>query len=187
MTICMLAGPTDAPNGTAGPNASGFPTLSKLFGTGATPATPIAPNPAGLRPIKTPHLEPISHPELAFSPSDIGVWEINKGAVHPTLGRLQLGQASSDDAAVSWGGLVLSGCNAQEMFACWCKSVALMSECWCCSSQGTGRLLLLRISNKQFCTKKAQLPNQGYHDALHYLRRATAEEEACSRHCVKKK
>ncbi|EIE26903.1 hypothetical protein COCSUDRAFT_64714 [Coccomyxa subellipsoidea C-169] len=74
----LKPGPTDAPNGTAGPNASGFPTLSKLFGTGATPATPIAPNPAGLRPIKTPHLEPISHPELAFSPSDIGVWEINK-------------------------------------------------------------------------------------------------------------
>ena len=35
-------------------------------------------SPAALKPIKTPHNEPISHPELAFSPSDIGVWEINK-------------------------------------------------------------------------------------------------------------
>ncbi|KAK9914885.1 hypothetical protein WJX75_001906 [Coccomyxa subellipsoidea] len=71
-------GAAEAAKGAAAANASAFPALSKLFGTGATPAAPIGPGPAGLRPIKTPHLEPISHPELAFSPSDIGVWEINK-------------------------------------------------------------------------------------------------------------
>ena len=32
-----------------------------------------------LKVIKTPHEDPISHPELAFTPSDIGIWEINKG------------------------------------------------------------------------------------------------------------
>jgi hypothetical protein len=56
--------------------------LSRLFGNGAVPAAPAAPTTPPkpvLKPIKTPHLEPISHPELAFSPSDIGVWEINRG------------------------------------------------------------------------------------------------------------
>ena len=58
--------------------------LSKLFGSNSSsaPGVPGTPSPvkspAALKPIKTPHNEPISHPELAFSPSDIGVWEINK-------------------------------------------------------------------------------------------------------------
>ncbi|CAL5221763.1 g4016 [Coccomyxa viridis] len=61
--------------------------LSKLFGAGSSnsssvPGAPATPSPRkvppALKPIKTPHNEPISHPELAFSPSDIGVWEINK-------------------------------------------------------------------------------------------------------------
>lgn len=80
--LIPVSGATEAQTGTAVPNASAFPGLAKLFGTGATPAAPIGPS--GLKPIKTPHLEPISHPELAFSPSDIGVWEINKSA-HPLL------------------------------------------------------------------------------------------------------
>ena len=42
-------------------------------------------SPATLKPIKTPHNEPISHPELAFSPSDIGVWEINKSELTSDL------------------------------------------------------------------------------------------------------
>ncbi|BDA43111.1 hypothetical protein COCOBI_04-1220 [Coccomyxa sp. Obi] len=75
-SVAQKTGGTEAQKGTAVPNASAFPGLSKLFGTGVTPAAPIGPS--GLKPIKTPHLEPISHPELAFSPSDIGVWEINK-------------------------------------------------------------------------------------------------------------
>lgn len=61
--------------------------LSKLFSSSASgtpipsteaPSTPSPHRPPALKPIKTPHGEPISHPELAFSPSDIGVWEINK-------------------------------------------------------------------------------------------------------------
>lgn len=31
-----------------------------------------------LKNIRTPH-ETISHPELAFSPTDIGIWEVQKG------------------------------------------------------------------------------------------------------------
>lgn len=62
--------------------------FSKLFGKPDTAAAPVAPAASvtqpktALKPIKTPHMEPISHPELAFSPSDIGVWEINKGEPH---------------------------------------------------------------------------------------------------------
>ena len=41
--------------------------------------------PSGIKPIKTPHEDPISHPELTscFSPSDIGIWEIGPGRASP--------------------------------------------------------------------------------------------------------
>ncbi|CAK0780158.1 hypothetical protein CVIRNUC_004952 [Coccomyxa viridis] len=79
--------PTGSPQKPAQPPipSTGAPFgLSKLFGSNSSsaPGVPGTPSPvkspAALKPIKTPHNEPISHPELAFSPSDIGVWEINK-------------------------------------------------------------------------------------------------------------
>ncbi|KAK9826855.1 hypothetical protein WJX81_008284 [Elliptochloris bilobata] len=52
--------------------------LQKLLGSNpaaqGAPATMAPP----LKPINPKRVEPISHPELAFSPSDIGVWEVNR-------------------------------------------------------------------------------------------------------------
>ncbi|KAK9789389.1 hypothetical protein WJX73_008476 [Symbiochloris irregularis] len=49
--------------------------LSGLFGGLGAKGSGAGPS---LHAIKTNHMEPISHPELAFSPTEIGVWEIHK-------------------------------------------------------------------------------------------------------------
>jgi hypothetical protein len=55
--------------------------------TGSKPE-PVAPFPAEtsshLKPIKTVHHYSPSHPELAFSPTDVGIWEVHKERKKPS-------------------------------------------------------------------------------------------------------
>eukprot|EP00884_Botryococcus_braunii_P013534 jgi/Botrbrau1/22181/Bobra.168_1s0013.1 len=64
--------------------AGAFSPLKNFWKSPSSPPVVSDAKPINITPIKTPHNDladmpsPISHPEMCFSPTDIGIWEIER-------------------------------------------------------------------------------------------------------------